>query len=611
MQNSTIKILCFLIFFHICKTTTAQNILASKGKAIYNVVTPFDGSASEKFAANELIRYLNQISGSKFVLSNHLKDKSIVVCDASSFIKMNVKNSPSLHNEMSAILVRNNVIYLIGGNDRSVIYSVYTFLNKIGCQWFSPEFSFFEGRSQKIPFIPELKYEQTNDLIENPAFSYRKLYVEEGITHTIDNLIQLIDWMPKLKFNTLVIPIDYQGRGLVKWDNWREKLTPQLEKRGIIIEVGGHGYQNFLNAQMNDGKLFEDNPEWFGEDISGNRSKEKRYVFCTSSDSAVKYIHNSVLSYLKERPEIDIFDFWPPDGAQWCNCEKCRVSSPTDRHLAFVSSTAKFLKEKLPNLKLECLAYSSYVAPPKNEKLNKLVLLDFCPINQSFESQIYEEDHSNNKIYKEYLLQWFDIFEGDISIYSYYRKYTWFSLPNIIPHYIQNDLKYYKKLGVKGISIYSEPGDWFTYGPNYYVLGHLAQNPDISVEKLMRDYSKGVFHEASDAALTVYKKLEKVVPFGTRLPHSTLKTVDLYKGYASVIDSCHAIINREITENASNSVSQNHLKRLSLMLEYVSLSIKERRTEVESGVLLKTNRISDDVKVLFEKNVDQGVFVIR
>ena len=36
------------------------------------------------------------------------------------------------------------------------------------------------------------------------------------------------------------------------WDKFRERVTPECRKRGITIEVGGHGYQNFLNAEMED-----------------------------------------------------------------------------------------------------------------------------------------------------------------------------------------------------------------------------------------------------------------------------------------------------------------------------------------------------------------------
>jgi hypothetical protein len=47
-----------------------------------------------------------------------------------------------------------------------------------------------------------------------------------------------------------VVPLNYGGQGRVKWDNWRVALTPELQRRGIWIEVGGHGYENYLNAQM-------------------------------------------------------------------------------------------------------------------------------------------------------------------------------------------------------------------------------------------------------------------------------------------------------------------------------------------------------------------------
>src|SRR6201999_1438743 len=109
-----------------------------------------------------------------------------------------------------------------------------------------------------------------------PKFKLRKLYVEEGHSHTEENLKQLIEWMPKVGYNTLVVPMNYQGHGKVMWDNWREVLTPELQKRGITIEVGGHGYQNFLNADMEGGKLFDQHSEWFGLDKIGARRREEQ-----------------------------------------------------------------------------------------------------------------------------------------------------------------------------------------------------------------------------------------------------------------------------------------------------------------------------------------------
>ena len=54
--------------------------------------------------------------------------------------------------------------------------------------------------------------------------------------------------------------------GKVKWDTIsRAASRRSVRKHGIIDPVGGHGYQNFLNAEMEGGKLFEQHPEWFGQ----------------------------------------------------------------------------------------------------------------------------------------------------------------------------------------------------------------------------------------------------------------------------------------------------------------------------------------------------------
>src|SRR6201999_2801568 len=123
-----------------------------------------------------------------------------------------------------------------------------------GCIWKAPQFDFYNGQAEYIPNRDNLAYDVTVPVHEQPALKYRKIDVEEGRSHTIENLKQLIDWMPKMRFNVLQVPLNYQGAGRVQWDHWREALTPELKKRGILIEVGGHGYQNFISARMDNGE---------------------------------------------------------------------------------------------------------------------------------------------------------------------------------------------------------------------------------------------------------------------------------------------------------------------------------------------------------------------
>ncbi len=607
------KLVVFFILLCNIHFANAETIaLASKEKAVYRIVSPISATSTENFAAEELKKYLEQISKATFEITTKIADHSIIVSSINSFQKIEPGlNIPSLEKEEYGIFKRGEKLCLVGGSDNALLYAVYDFLSGLGCRWLAPDFDFYEGQSQSIPVQTKLNYTCSSDRIEKPVLKYRKLYIEEGLSHNTENLKELVDWMPKARFNILVAPLNYQGTGRVLWDNWREQLTPELEKRGIAIEVGGHGYQNFLNAEMDNGQLYKNHPEWFAMDKNGARSTSPHLVFCSSNPDAVAYLQKNIVKYLKAHPEIDIFDFWPPDSETWCECPNCRaMGSPTDRHAVLVSQTARFLHNELPSVTLECLAYSRYVEPPQNEIPDSNILLDFCPINQSFEYPIYHDSSENNKAYKENLLSWLKLFGGDISIYSYYRKYAWRSLPVIIPHYMQDDLRFYRDCGIKGISVYSEPGDWFAYGLNHYVLGHLAWNPDVDVDSLITDYCTKLYGPAENLAVSVYSELEDIVRFACKIPHTKPKTAKQYNEYVSRMEVCSNKISAAIGQNSSNQVLCRHLHRLDLMLEYaIQSTVLMRFTSEENKD--EVAKITENIKKLMKENATTGVFISR
>jgi len=274
-----------------CQVNAETIVLASNGIPGYSIVSSEIGSSTEKFANQELKKYLDQLSNSNFLFSDKLTNQSIVAGTVNSLQKIDPElYIHPLEEEEYGILKRGRNLYLAGGSDAAVLFVVYDFLNQLGCQWVAPDFDFYEGQSLSIPVKKKLKFNYSTDTFRKPALKYRKLYIEEGISHNTENLKKLIDWMPKARFNILVAPLDYQGRGKVKWDNWRNQLTLELEKRGITIEVGGHGYQNFLNADMENGMLYKTNPVWFGLDKNGIRSANPHIVFCSSNPDAVAYL---------------------------------------------------------------------------------------------------------------------------------------------------------------------------------------------------------------------------------------------------------------------------------------------------------------------------------
>lgn len=587
-------------------------LLANADTAHYRIVTPPAASPAERLAAVELARYLGAISGATFEAAHEVRPRSIVVCEQKSLATLDPEAAvPSLPPDGFAIFSRDENIHLVGADARGVLHAVYRFLEELGCRWLAPAYEFYDGSHEMVPSESRLTYlSKTSVMVESPALPYRKLYVEEGRSHTTANLLQLIEWMPKLGFNVLVFPTDYQGENRVKWDDWREALTPELQRRGIVIEVGGHGYQNFLNADMENGRLFETHPEWFGME-EGKRTARRKRVFCTSNDDAVAYLQRHVLVYLRERPEIEIFDFWPPDGARWCECPACAaLGGVPERHARLVAQMGAKLAEELPRVRLECIAYGHYREPPEAISFGDDVLVDFCPIAQVFEYQIYEDASPTNVTYRTSLKAWLDRFGGDISVYSYYRKYAWRSLPVLLPHYMQRDLAWYREQGVRGISIYGEPGDWGTYEVNHYILGRLAWEPGLDVSRELERYLLARYGSASEVAAAAVEKLERVIRRGANIPGTRLKTVPEYEAWVEEISQSIAAVEKEEDRLAGDRPITQALRRLNLMQRYALHNLHFQREVAANAPADEKRRRVSEIADLIEAHPDEGVFLV-
>jgi hypothetical protein len=578
--------------------------------------------AAGQFAAAELKRYLQKMSGGDFVVGSSKRVGRPVI---------ELVLADSLGGDGYLIDVRGKDLVLAGGSDRALLYAVYDLLHRLGCVWAAPQLDCFSGKGEYVPAVSELMYMAAGPVRESPALAYRKLDVEEGRTHTIENLRELIEWMPKVRLNVLQAPLNYQGAGRVCWDHWREALTPELKKRGLLIEVGGHGYQNFLGARMENGALFRQHPDWFGQDRNGAPDTMMRVVFNTSNRDAVNYFLGGVERYLRARPEIDIFDCWPPDVAKWAQSPAMAALGPAvDRQARLMNLVDSVARRVRPGLKVEIIAYGQVLEPPGADEraaeatalgsvgpaaasaatavgatvfvrgvaLSKNILVDFCPINQSFEGPLYDTSLFANAGYFQAAGNWSRRFGGDLALYSYYRKYAWHSLPVVLPHFMQQELRWYRGLGFRGVSTYAEPGDWYTYGLNHYVLAGLAWDVDAPVDMLMDEYLRGVYGDSRGVALTAYRELETGVRQLGSIPYTRMKGAGALDSAITVLTDCR------------RRVDSAGLTKLGLMLDYAIGDWEILRLRASgSGAAAVEARVAALVGLL-EQHANEGLFVL-
>jgi hypothetical protein len=173
---------------------------------------------------------------------------------------------------------------------------------------------------------------------------------------------------------------------------------------------------------------------------------------------------------------------------------------------------------------------------------------------------------------------------------------------------MQNDLKYYQELGVRGISVYSEPGDWFTFGVNHYVFTHLAWNPDIPVNDLIARYARVIYGEAGSTAVAVYQELEAIVRFACNIAHTTIKSPEQYDQYLKRVMVCRNQVKVYLNKESTNTPYQQNLERLDLMLVYAMKSIHFMRSKALNNKE-QTDQSDADIRLFLREHAQQGIFI--
>lgn len=576
--------------------------LARGGVAKYVIVAAPDASPAESLAASELASYLGRMSGARFRVRTAAGSSSPIV------LRRAGTADGDLTGDAYDIRVRGDSLLLIGGSDRAVLYAAYDLLERLGCEWLAPAFAFYHGAHEVVPRHRVLAYEAGSDVAQRPAIDTRILDVGQAASYDAKSLRQLIAWLPKLRFNTVRFPADHGGSGRVKWDNWRSAVAPELRRRGLSIEVGGHGYQNFLSARMDGGALFDSHPEWFGRDSSCHRSRATNVVFNSADAGAIRFLLERATRYVRARPEIDVFDFWPPDGARWADCvEDSTLGTPQERQIALANALAGQLRRAGSAARVEIIAYADALYPPRTGRLDPDVIVDFCPIDQNFDSPI--DGDVPNVRYAAAMMEWRRAHPGPLGAYTYYRKYAWRSLPVLIPHNMQRDMRWYTHVPVQRISMYGEPADWSTYELNYLAFGKLAWNAELDVDSLITRYAEARFGAARGAAAAALATLESVYRLRGSIPFSAADTPEQLD--AAVVEISARLASLRAAHPSEKGAKAESVERLSLMLEMALRDVRIQAARVRGEAPASVDAQIDGLVRFIGAHADEGVFLSR
>ncbi len=461
MFRYTLTLIISWLFFIMCALAAIAGkkyIITQNGKAGSVIIISSTASEAEHYAANTLQKYIEKISGTRLpILSEAKSGNEIFIGNKNDkFLKNNnVEITSSLKDEGFIIKTQENKLLLIGKDDWGTVYSVYSFLEKLGCRWFMPG-----PLGEVVPHKNTIEVGNIND-VEGPSFKFR--HVGEG------------DWSLANKCNN-------------------------------FLNVGGlKGYDQEFSAQnyaelVPTDKYFKSHPEYFAIH-NGKRTADQLNL--TNSD-VLKIVVDYVDNFFAQHPGplYPVFSVTPNDNSNFGNTKEDSLFGPTytDQIMRFTNEVASEVGGKNPDKLVDVLAYQDYIEPPVAvKKMDSNVAITICRINQdgTYSFPITVNNYYSNRIRK-IIERWVKIADH-ILFYDYYAHYEWYG-PWPLEKTIAADFRYYHSLGpkVEGLVPEFHP-HWGTQGINDYLMGKLAWNVNLNVDSLVNDYYQKFYGKDASA----------------------------------------------------------------------------------------------------------------
>jgi hypothetical protein len=518
-------------------------VVVKDGQARAVIVVPDNADSAETFAAAELQKYIEKISGARLEITPEGKlkvDPALGPSSARIFVG-HVKAASQLINQVKrrntdAFTVRVerqqigrfinpghwddrpgtwHDLFLVGACGRGTVYAVYDFLERdLGCRWLAAS-----ERWEEIPHTATIEVPE-GKRVEAPAFKYRQDWtmIEPGwgLKHkanvgAIRRFSRLFHWWP--------------NNETTADDSPPEELMLGWENPHAVPEVVWYVSRN--------------NPEWFALGstdmrwVGGDGDRHKGQL-CFSNPELHDLIAELLSQAFRECPGLDFVELGCADGlsANHCQCPQCvemdsmdtdlegnKRGKHTCRWLTLVNTVAERLAESDPGKKLLALAYDSFQEPPNPVIIkpadNVMILYATwanCRVH-GYEHTVEDDTRlpecESHEKSREWIKAWSEITPGGLYMWEYLHRASMDYILTPTPRRWITDMRWLKKhdfaIGYYG---FGDTTPWGMYIINRYTALKAMWNPEIDPDELTKDFCDHAFHAASGDMQKFIKTLE-------------------------------------------------------------------------------------------------------
>lgn len=462
--------------------------LVRQGKSEYSIVLPAAAIPSEQRAAEELQRFLEEMSGARLPIvrdDQAVSGGMILVGESAALRKLNLGiDVAGLGGEGFVLRTAGKHLVIAGGRPRGTMYGVYTFLDKLGCRWFTRE----------VSRIPKRRTIETGALQEThqPAFENREPFFTEAWNK---------DWAARNRTNGDHTLLDESTGGKLKY-------FPFV-----------HSFYELMPPE----KYFAVHPEYYSL-IEGKRRHERGQL-CLTNPDVLRIVTAQVEQWIKDKPDTTMFSVSQNDWEGWCECDRCRRVEEEEggEHsgpmLRFVNAVAEEVGKKRPGKLIDTLAYWYTENPPLKVRPAPNVRIRLCPIGICVSHSFLSCPRST--YFRKNLEAWSKI-TNQLYIWHYNTNFSHYLLPFPDFDELAADVPVYKKHGVVGLFMqgaYAPGGGGEQSELRAYVLARQLWDPAVNVDQTVNEFLDGVYGAAAKPMREYFDLLHREVrgPAGKHL----------------------------------------------------------------------------------------------
>ncbi len=422
---------------------------------------------------------------------------------------------------------------ITGSNPRSVLLGVYDYLHHLGCRFLTPV-----ADTQVVPEITRVRlpvrYEKT------ASFRHRGVCIEGA--NSAENVLDFIDWLPKVGYNSFFLQFRVPYTFLSRWYHHLENplrepeaytladaeghtalFERELQKRSLLLHKVGHGWtaevlgssagggwnavEETVTAENLDMAALVDGKRDFFMGVPTNTN------LCFSNPRTTDTFAARVVAYVRQNPHVDCLHVWLADGFNnICECEACQRTTIADQYVELLNEIDRRLTHEGLDTKIVFLLYQELLWPPIRARLRNpdRFALMFAPISRTFERSYDLTEvtgqippYVRNRISLPtslgenlaFLKAWQAGYDGDGFDFDYplgrahYGDFGYLHIARIIGQ----DIKKLRKLGLDG---YISCQELRACSPNMlpnYVMGGVLFDESMDVEQRIAEYFEAAY----------------------------------------------------------------------------------------------------------------------